>query len=171
MNTEFVYNLLYKTIDQKSTQKLYTCIIEAVATVVLWCFDKDAPEELYLVDLLVFNYPNADRWVGMVENWELAFEKHMECFKRLAMLLHRKGNRCYSRKFIQVLGSKGIWRRCSLDAWNVRCRMALLQIEEEATKLLGFCIRERDNSIRDANSLKEFVKLSKQFKIPMEKRL
>ena len=52
---------------------------------------------------------------------------------------------------------------------KVRCSMALSQNKEEARKLLDFCIKEKDGSIRGANSLEEFVKVVKEFEIPFEK--
>ena len=48
MNSEFVYNLLYKRINGKFAKAtVNTSIIGALATVVLRCFDKDATEDLY----------------------------------------------------------------------------------------------------------------------------
>ena len=58
MNSEFVYNLLYKSINGKFAKAtVNTSIIEALATVVLRCFEKDAIEELYLINLLSFDSP------------------------------------------------------------------------------------------------------------------
>ena len=54
-----------------------TSIIEAIATVVLRCFDKDATEELYLINLLTFDSPEVDRWKGMVVCWELALKEQV----------------------------------------------------------------------------------------------
>ena len=71
MNSEFVYKLLYKRINGKfATDTVNTSIIEAIATVVLRCFDKDATEELYLINLLTFDSPEVDRWKGMVACWD-----------------------------------------------------------------------------------------------------
>ena len=62
MNSEFVYNLLYKRIKGKFAKAtVNTSIIEALATVVLRCFDKDATEELYLINLLTFDSPKVAR--------------------------------------------------------------------------------------------------------------
>ena len=52
---------------------------------------------------------------------------------------------------------------------KVRCSITLSQNEEEARKLLDFCIKEKDGSIRGANFLVEFVKVVKEFEIPFEK--
>ena len=51
-----VYELLYKTIHERPYTKAneVTAILEVVATVILRCFDKNAIEELYLVNLLNF---------------------------------------------------------------------------------------------------------------------
>ena len=77
MNSKFVCNLLYKRIDKKKYSKAteQTSIIEVLTTVVLRCFDKDAPKELYLANLLVFDSPEVNRWEGMVAYWELALDK------------------------------------------------------------------------------------------------
>ena len=48
---------------------------------------------------------------------------------------------------------------------KVRCGMASSQNEEEAKCLLEFCIKEKDGSIKGANSMEEFVK---KFEIPFE---
>ena len=75
MDSESVYNLLYKRINGKFKKAtVNTSILEAIATVVLRCFDKDATEELYLINLLTFDSPEVDRWKGMVACWELALE-------------------------------------------------------------------------------------------------
>ena len=56
-----------------------TSIIEVLATVVLRCFDKDATEELYLINLLTFDIDSqealVDRWKGRVACWELALKE------------------------------------------------------------------------------------------------
>ena len=52
---------------------------------------------------------------------------------------------------------------------KVRCSMASSQNEEEARCLLEFCIKEKDGSIRDANSMEEFIKLSKNSKSHLKK--
>ena len=52
---------------------------------------------------------------------------------------------------------------------KVRCSMASSQNEEEARCLLEFCIKEKDGSIRGANSMEEFIKVVKEFEIPFEK--
>ena len=78
MNSEFVYNLLYERIKGKFAKAtVNTSIIEALATVVLRCFDKDATEKLYLINLLTFGSPEVDRWKGMIACWELALEKQV----------------------------------------------------------------------------------------------
>ena len=43
----------------------------------LRCFDKDATEELYLINLLTFDSPEVDRWKGMVVCWELALKEQV----------------------------------------------------------------------------------------------
>ena len=48
-----------------------------IATIVLRCFDKDATEELYLINLLMFDSPEVDRWKGMVACWELALKEQV----------------------------------------------------------------------------------------------
>ena len=50
---------------------------------------------------------------------------------------------------------------------KIRCSMALLQNQEDATNVWYFCIKESEGSIRDANSLEEFVKVVKEFEIPI----
>ena len=51
MNSESVCNLLYKRINGKFAKTTVNMsIIEALATVVLRCFDKDATKELYLIN-------------------------------------------------------------------------------------------------------------------------
>ena len=78
MDSESVYNLLYKRINGKFAKAtVNTSILEAIATVVLRCFDKGATEELYLINLLTFDSPEVDRWEGMVAYWELALEKQL----------------------------------------------------------------------------------------------
>ena len=54
---------------------------------------------------------------------------------------------------------------------KVRCSMASSKNEEEARCLLDFCIKEKYGSIRDANSMEEFVKVVKEFEIPFEKEV
>ena len=78
MDSEYVYNLLYKRINGKFAKAtVNTSIIEALVTVVLRCFDKDATEELYLINLLTFDSPEVDRWKGMVACWELALKEQV----------------------------------------------------------------------------------------------
>ena len=73
MNSESMYNLLYKRINGKFAKAtVNTSIIEAIATVVLRCCDKDATEELYLINLLMFDSPEVDRWKCMDVCLELA---------------------------------------------------------------------------------------------------
>ena len=53
MKSESVYNLLYKKFNGKFAKTTgNTSIIEALGTVVLRCFDKNATEELYLIKKL-----------------------------------------------------------------------------------------------------------------------
>ena len=66
-----MYNLLYIRINGKFAKATdNTSIIEVIATVALRCFDKDATEELYLINLLTFDSPEVDIWKGMVACWE-----------------------------------------------------------------------------------------------------
>ena len=53
---------------------------------------------------------------------------------------------------------------------KIRCSMSLLHDEKEA-KLIDFKIRETDGTIRDANSLEEFVRVINDFKTQMETRI
>ena len=59
MDGEFVCNLLCKNINKKQFTKAnqHTSILEVIATVILRCFERNAIEELYLVNLLQFNDP------------------------------------------------------------------------------------------------------------------
>ena len=52
---------------------------------------------------------------------------------------------------------------------KVRCSMASSQNEEEVRKLLNICKKEKDGSIRDANSMEEFVNVVKKFELKIEK--
>ena len=69
---------MYKRIDEKHSKATeHTSILEVFATMALRCFDKDATEELYLINLLTFDSSQVDRWKGMVAFWELALEKQV----------------------------------------------------------------------------------------------
>ena len=74
MDAEYIFNLLCKKIDEKSYAKANenTAMVEAIATVILRCFDKNAVEELYLVNLLHFNEPNVGLWKGVKADWAMA---------------------------------------------------------------------------------------------------
>ena len=54
----------YKKINEKKYSKALesTSLIEVLATVILRCFIKDAVEELFLINLLVFDTPELERW-------------------------------------------------------------------------------------------------------------
>ena len=67
---------------------------------VLRCFDKDATEELYLINLMVFDSAEVDRWEGMVADWELALDKQ------------RQKNLFYLKNYIKT--------NCCLITINVR---------------------------------------------------
>ena len=78
MNSESVYNLLFKRINGKFAKATVNkSISEALATVGLRCFDKDATEELYLINLLAFDSPEVDRWKGMVACWESTLKEQV----------------------------------------------------------------------------------------------
>ena len=78
MDGEYVFNLLCKKINEKPFTKAneYTSILEVIATVILRCFEKNAIEELYLVNLLQFNDPDVGLWKGMKADW--VSEKHYQ---------------------------------------------------------------------------------------------
>ena len=46
-----------------------------IATVILLCFDKNAVEELYLVNLLHFNEPDVGLWKEVEVDWALALRE------------------------------------------------------------------------------------------------
>ena len=75
-----VYELLYKTIYERPYTKANegTAILEVVATVILRCFDKNAIEELYLVNLLNFENPNVEMWKGVKCDWQKHSMKHYQ---------------------------------------------------------------------------------------------
>jgi len=86
---ENVYELLYKSIYKRPYTKANesTAILEVVATVILRCFDKNAVEELYLVNLLNFEDPDFGMWKGVKSDWAAALHealpKNLDEHKRL----------------------------------------------------------------------------------------
>ena len=72
-----VYELLYKTIYERPYTKANkgTAILEVVAMVILRCFDKNAIEELYLVNLLNFENPDVEMWKGVKCDWAAALHE------------------------------------------------------------------------------------------------
>ena len=85
---EHVYDLLYKSIFERPYAKANesTAILEVVATVILRCFDKNAVEELYLVNLLNFEDPDVGMWKGVKSDWAALHEalpKNLDEYKRL----------------------------------------------------------------------------------------
>ena len=48
---------------------------------------------------------------------------------------------------------------------EVRCTIAIMQVEEEANEAIDFRIKEMNGSIREANSKEEFVTVDQDFKI------
>ena len=77
MDGEYVFNLLCKKINEKPFTKAneHTSILEVIATVILRCFDKNALEELYLVNLLHFKEPDVGLWKGMEAEWKTALRQ------------------------------------------------------------------------------------------------
>ena len=65
---------------------------------------------------------------------------------------------------------------CSVNKHQgiIQLMLAMLKVryssqnKTEARKLLDFCIKEKDGSIRGVNSLEEFVKVVKELEIPFE---
>ena len=109
-----VYELLYKTIYERPYTKANegTAILEIVATVILRCFDKNAIEELYLVNLLNFENPDVEMWKGVKCDWAAALHealpKNLDECKRLQqneLFIHRNGDPAslQSFNFIQDL--------------------------------------------------------------------
>ena len=50
-------------------------MLEVIATVILRCFERNAIEELYLVNLLGFNDPDIGSWKGMRADWASAIRQ------------------------------------------------------------------------------------------------
>ena len=74
---EFVYNLLCRKIYEKPNAKANenTALLEVIATVILRFYDKDAIEQLYLVNLLHFDDPDVGLWKGIQADWALALRE------------------------------------------------------------------------------------------------
>ena len=77
MDGEYVFNLLCKKINEKPFTKAneHTSILEVIATVILRCYERNATEELYLVNLLQFNDADVGLWKGMKADWALAIRQ------------------------------------------------------------------------------------------------
>ena len=74
---EFVYNLLCRKIYEKPNAKANedTALLEVIATVILKCYNKDAIEQLYLVNLLHFEDPDVGLWKGVKCDWASALRE------------------------------------------------------------------------------------------------
>ena len=89
MDGEFVYNLLCRKIYEKPNAKANenTALLEVIATVILKCYNKDAIEQLYLVNLLHFEDPDVGLWKGVKCDWASALRealpKNLEEYMRL----------------------------------------------------------------------------------------
>ena len=89
MDGEYVFNMLCKKINEKPFTKAneHTSILEVIATVILRCYERNAIEELYLVNLLRFNDPDVGLWKGMKADWALvlrkALPKNLDEYKEL----------------------------------------------------------------------------------------
>ena len=89
MDGEYVFNMLCKKINEKPFTKAneHTSILEAIAIVILRCYERNAIEELYLVNLLHFNDPDIGLWKGMKADWALAIRqalpKNLDEYKEL----------------------------------------------------------------------------------------
>ena len=86
---KFVYNLLCRKIYEKPNAKANknTALLEVIATVILKCYNKDAIEQLYLVNLLHFEDPDVGLWKGVKCDWASALRealpKNLEEYMRL----------------------------------------------------------------------------------------
>ena len=94
---ELMYRLIYERPYTKANEG--TAILEVVATVILRCFDKNAIEELYLVNLLNFENPDVEMWKGVKCDWAKALQealpKNLDECKRLQqneLFIHRNGD-------------------------------------------------------------------------------
>ena len=89
MDGEYVFNMLCKKINEKPFTKAneHTSILEVIARVILRCYERNAIEELYLVNLLRFNDPDVGLWKGMKADWALAIRqalpKNLDEYKEL----------------------------------------------------------------------------------------
>ena len=74
MDGENVFNLLCNRIYEKAYVKATenTAMFEVIATVILGCQDKNAIEELYLVNLLHFEDLDVGLWKGVTADWEFS---------------------------------------------------------------------------------------------------
>ena len=223
MDGEFVFNLLCKKINEKPFTKAneHTSILEVIATVILRCYERNAIEELYLVNLLRFNDPDVGLWKGMKADWALALRKalpkNLDEYKELQqneLFFDNNGRpagidsfnfirdlqwnnmekeieaipvsifRFWDQKEMKeklfhcmemnLFFTYSIHRRQSIIHMmtamiKIRCKMASIQNEEDASKELDFKTQTEDGTIRNPTIKEEFVKVIKEFKIPVEK--
>ena len=54
---------------------------------------------------------------------------------------------------------------------KIRCKMASIENEEDASKELDFKTQTEDGTIRNPTIKEEFVKVIKEFKVPVEKKI
>ena len=223
MNGEFVYNLLYRKIYEKPNAKANedTALLEVLAAVILKCYNKDAIEELYLVNLLHFDDPDVGLWKGVKNDWALALHealpKNLEAYMRLQQNELFFDNNSYpvgieSFNFIRDIQWNNMEKE--IDAipesvfrfWDqkdvkkrlficmerhlfftnsihkfqsiihlmtamiqIRCKMARIKNEKEASNELNFRIQTTSGEIRNPTTKEEFVQVIKEFKIPVEK--
>ena len=218
-----VYELLYKTIHERPYTKANegTAILEVVATVILRCFDKNAIEELYLVNLLNFENPDVEMWKGVKCDWAAALHealpKNLDECKRLQqneLFIHRNGDPAslQSFNFIRDLQWNNMEKEikaipdCIFRFWDqkelkerlflcmernvfftssihksqniihimismlkIRCKMARINTEELASEELNFRTQTKEGEIRNPTYKEEFVRVIKEFKIPIER--
>jgi len=223
MDGEYVFNLLCKKINEKPSTKSNqdTSMLEVIATVILRCFDTNAIEELYLVNLLHFNEPDVGLWKGMKANWALALQqslpKNLDEYKELQqneLFFDNNGRPAGidSFNFIRDLQwnnmekeieaipvsifrfwdqkdmKEKLFRCMEMNLFftdsihrfqnlihimtamiKIRCKMASIQNEEDASKELDFKKQLENGKIRNPTVKEEFVKVIKEFKIPVEK--
>ena len=223
MDGEYVFNMLCKKINEKPFTKAneHTSILEVIATVILRCYERNAIEELYLVNLLRFNDPDVGLWKGMKADWALALRqalpKNLDEYKELQqneLFFDNNGRpagidsfnfirdlqwnnmekeieaipvsifRFWDQKEMKeklfhcmemnLFFTNSIHRRQSIIHMmtamiKIRCKMASIQNEEDASKELDFKTQTEDGTIRNPTIKEEFVKVIKEFKIPVEK--
>ena len=219
---EFVYNLLCRKINEKPNAKAdeNTALLEVIANVILKCYNKDAIEQLYLVNLLHFEDPDVGLWKGVKCDWASALHealpKNLEEYMRLQqneLVVDNNGApvNIESCNFIRDVqwnnmekemdaipesvfrfwDHKDLKKRLLLcmernlfftnsihkfqniihlmiSMLKIRCKMARIQNEKEASKELNFKVQTVDGEIRDPFVKDEFWTVIKEFKIPVE---